>query len=136
MDGEHRTSAADRAAQIALAGVFVALLAYAAVAARAGSAAVPALWSCPLRALAGIPCPGCGLTRALVAALRGDLAASLRFHPLGPVVLATLAWLAWHAARGLARGERLRLSAGAGWTLLAVLGACWVAKLLAPPAAW
>ena len=30
----------------------------------------------------GIPCPGCGMTRALRALLRLDLAAAFAFHPL------------------------------------------------------
>ena len=49
---------------------------------------------CPSAALLGIPCPGCGLTRATLAVLRGDFAAALRFHPLvfllAPVYLSLL----------------------------------------------
>jgi hypothetical protein len=45
-----------------------------------------AIWSdfplCPLAGTLGVPCPGCGLTRATMALLRGDLAGALRFHPL------------------------------------------------------
>ena len=37
---------------------------------------------CVYRALLGISCPGCGLTHALLALLRFDLAASLTYHPL------------------------------------------------------
>jgi len=37
---------------------------------------------CPLASTFGIPCPGCGLTRATLALLRGDIHAALRFHPL------------------------------------------------------
>ena len=37
---------------------------------------------CPLAGIFGIPCPGCGLTRASLAALRGDFGAALHFHPL------------------------------------------------------
>jgi len=46
--------------------------------------------SCTLRAITGLPCPGCGLTRGLLAALRGDLAEAFRMHPLfwlAPVIL-------------------------------------------------
>jgi hypothetical protein len=46
--------------------------------------------SCPLRALTGIPCPTCFLTRATAAALTGDLAASVRWHAFGPVAAALL----------------------------------------------
>ncbi|MGE0786838.1 MAG: DUF2752 domain-containing protein [Sandaracinaceae bacterium] len=41
---------------------------------------------CPSRALLGIPCPGCGLTRATAACLTGDLHAMLHFHPLAPII--------------------------------------------------
>lgn len=41
---------------------------------------------CPTRGLLGIPCPGCGLTRATQAILVGDLHGMLHFHPLAPIV--------------------------------------------------
>ena len=37
---------------------------------------------CPLASSFGIPCPGCGLTRATLALLHGDVRAALHFHPL------------------------------------------------------
>jgi hypothetical protein len=42
---------------------------------------------CPLRAVTGIPCPSCGLTRALAHLERGHLAAALKFHPFSPLIL-------------------------------------------------
>jgi hypothetical protein len=41
---------------------------------------------CPSRALFGLPCPGCGLTRATMAALGGDFAGMLHYHPLAPIM--------------------------------------------------
>jgi len=41
---------------------------------------------CPTAFFFGVPCPGCGLTRATLALLRGDFAAALRFHPLAPLL--------------------------------------------------
>jgi hypothetical protein len=43
--------------------------------------------TCPSRVLLGIPCPGCGLTRATRAMLSLDWAAMWRFHPLAPVIV-------------------------------------------------
>ena len=37
---------------------------------------------CPIRYLFGVCCPGCGMTRALRAVLRLDLAAAFYYHPL------------------------------------------------------
>ena len=37
---------------------------------------------CPIRFFTGIPCLGCGTTRAILAALRLDFKAAFRFHPL------------------------------------------------------
>ena len=50
-------------------------------------------WTCPLRALTGIPCPTCFLSRATSAALTGDLSGSLQWHAFGPIAAATL--LGW-----------------------------------------
>ena len=48
------------------------------------------LYKCPLRALFGIPCPLCGITRALFSVLHGDFAAAFYYHPLWPVVVILL----------------------------------------------
>ena len=37
---------------------------------------------CPIYAVSGLKCPGCGMTRAYAAVLRGDLTAATAFHPL------------------------------------------------------
>jgi hypothetical protein len=37
---------------------------------------------CPTALFLGIPCPGCGLTRATLALMRGDVGAAVRLHPL------------------------------------------------------
>lgn len=41
---------------------------------------------CVFRLMTGIPCPGCGMTRAWLAALRLDFAAAFAYHPLFWVV--------------------------------------------------
>ncbi|WPX10095.1 DUF2752 domain-containing protein [Anaerocellum danielii] len=42
---------------------------------------------CLLKTLWGIPCPGCGMTRALLAVLKGNLLAAFYYHPLWVVVI-------------------------------------------------
>lgn len=37
---------------------------------------------CPMASSFGIPCPGCGLTRATLAMLHGDVRGALLLHPL------------------------------------------------------
>ena len=44
-------------------------------------------WDCPFFRLTGIPCPGCGLSRATLLLLKGDLTGSLRFHAFAPIFL-------------------------------------------------
>lgn len=43
---------------------------------------------CIFRGITGLPCPGCGLTRSIVAAVHGDMAKSFSFHRLGLMTLA------------------------------------------------
>ena len=45
---------------------------------------------CLFRFFTGLPCPGCGLTRAFFSLIRGDFRASMRFHALLLPVLFTL----------------------------------------------
>lgn len=47
--------------------------------------------SCFIRAAFGIPCPGCGSTRAIGALCHGDIKKALEFHPLIFITLALIA---------------------------------------------
>lgn len=54
---------------------------------------------CIVRFVAGVSCPGCGLTRAWLCALRFDFDAALAFHPLfWSVPLVVLAAIAYDCA--------------------------------------
>ncbi len=50
-------------------------------------------WPCPLHEGLGLPCPGCGLSRATASLLRGDWPGALAIHPFAPLVLVVLAML-------------------------------------------
>lgn len=57
------------------------------------SAKLPA-WHSPFHAVFGIPDPGCGLSRAIVALLRGDWQTSLTFHAFAPFFVIALSLIA------------------------------------------
>lgn len=94
---------------------------------------------CPFRLLTGLPCPGCGLTRSLVCLLHGDLATSVAFHPLGPLV--ALALIGFILAEACARARpalrdgpwqwslALRLRSAAPWATLAAFLLVWIVRL-------
>src|SRR5690606_37698306 len=48
---------------------------------------------CPTRLFFGLPCPGCGLTRATLAMLSLDLPEMLRLHPLAPIMAPVVGWV-------------------------------------------
>jgi hypothetical protein len=73
--------------------------------------------ACPFRTVTGIPCPLCGMTRAVVATVHGHLLESLRFNPAGIlVVLAAIALVAG------VRLERLRVPP---WLLVGLGALLW-----------
>jgi hypothetical protein len=52
------------------------------------------VWVCAFRELTGLPCPGCGMTRAMSALCKGQLERALSYHPLSPLVFVALLMLA------------------------------------------
>src|SRR3978361_1236161 len=61
---------------------------------------------CPLAGVLGIPCPGCGLTRATLALLHGDVRGAFHLHPMVFVLTPVFACTAGAAAFGYVRGPR------------------------------
>ena len=53
--------------------------------------------ACPLYAMTGLWCPGCGMTRATHAVLRGDIGAAFGFNLFFPLFLGAIlvGWVAW-----------------------------------------
>lgn len=50
-------------------------------------------WECVFFRATGVPCPGCGLTRACLLLLKGEVPASVRFHAFAPVFVFLIAIL-------------------------------------------
>ena len=85
----------------------VAAAAWGLCALQAATGAGEGLTLCPFKLVTGHDCPGCGMGRAVVAAMRGRWGESLAFHPLGAPLLAVwTAWLLWAAVRS-ARQRRV-----------------------------
>lgn len=94
-------------------------------------------WPCPLMGATGLPCPGCGLSRATAALLRGDWQTSLAFHAFAPVAVLALALLAGSAllpeaqrGRFIRKVEGFERSTRLSAVLLVGLVVYWLARLL------
>jgi hypothetical protein len=61
---------------------------------------------CPMAGVLGLPCPGCGLTRATIALARGDFRGALHLHPLVWLISPIFGWAVASAAYGFVRGPR------------------------------
>ncbi len=73
---------------------------------------------CPMVMVTGLPCPGCGLTRAGFALLRLDLAGAYRIHPFIYPIAGYIAVFGWNRyIMGRRMGKKLK----AGLTELMVL---------------
>lgn len=94
---------------------------------------------CPSATLLGIPCPGCGLTRATLALLRGDVRGALALHPLVFILAPLFAGFMGAAALSYVRGPRSRAPwvasravhrtlTALGWLLLVSVVTVWAAR--------
>lgn len=50
-------------------------------------------WQCPFLHVLGIPCPGCGLSRAISALIRNDWQTSIQYHALASFFLIGLVFI-------------------------------------------
>ena len=94
-------------------------------------------WECPFFRLTGIPCPGCGLSRASILLLRGEVAESFRFHALAPIFLFAILALFLSVVLpksmvqpAIARAELAERKTGLTVLILAGLILYWLARLL------
>ena len=79
------------AISVTLSGIFVASLLLPLPGSDGSIAHLPSL--CPFYNITGLPCPGCGLTRAFVSLGHGQWLESLHWHPLGWLIALVLACL-------------------------------------------
>ena len=83
---------------------------------------------CPIKFLTGVSCPGCGMTRAWIAALSGQFDLAMVYHPLFwtiPLIVVTAMFR-----------ERIprRLYIGMLIVCMVALLAVWVARMFLPDA--
>lgn len=98
-------------------------------------------WECPFLRLTGVPCPGCGLTSAIMLLLQGEIHASIRFHAFAPifligiVIVVLAALLPKSLIQPVISGtELLERQKGLSVIVLSGLILYWLARLLAFPA--
>jgi hypothetical protein len=90
---------------------------------------------CGVLARTGIPCPMCGITRALAFALRGELGHAFRLNPAAPIAVVGLFLVAvgllTRAGLGRALGPQAGMRFGEGlrrgaWIYAAIGAAVWI----------
>lgn len=64
---------------------------------------------CPLLRYVGIPCPGWGLTRSLMAIGRGDLSQAIAYHLFGPVFFGMFVIADLHLVLELINNRKIRV---------------------------
>ncbi|HEX4949481.1 MAG TPA: DUF2752 domain-containing protein [Blastocatellia bacterium] len=98
------------------------------------------IWRCPMLHTLGIPCPGCGLTRATLAFLHGDWRQGLTLHAFGlfmPLVLVLISGglLPAHLKQQyIFQVEKIESRTGIVALLLLALVGYWLVRLLIFPA--
>ena len=95
-------------------------------------AGLPSL--CSFHQVTGLPCPGCGLTRAVVCCAHGLWSEALFFHPLGPLAFAIIIGLPAVSIVNILWPGRLaapssRVMNSAGWTVALLLLIVWLARM-------
>lgn len=81
--------------------------------------------ACPFHTASGLPCPGCGMTRAFLLLGQLRIGAALAAHPLAPGLLLAMLW----TLIGAPGRTRIARDAAATASLALVVGV-WLARLL------
>lgn len=94
---------------------------------------------CGFRFATGRPCPGCGMTRAMIFLLHGDPLLSLRSHPLGVPLAAWGLCMVGGAVLGVRRGIdpvwdwHRRRAVRVIWGFILLLTAVWIVRTFVVP---
>jgi len=89
---------------------------------------------CIFRWLSDIPCPFCGMTRALKAGFDGNLLQALLYNPLLLIWFGYLGLWLWSGLQGGYKATRAVFFNHR--TLIALIGLTWASKLLTPQVYW
>lgn len=94
-------------------------------------------WRSPIHAVLGLPDPGCGLSRAIVALLHGDWRTSLTFHAFAPLFVVALSLITVTAVLPPKQRDKVvafveNLERRTGMTAFFLIGLViyWLARLL------
>ena len=98
------------------------------------------LWECPFFKVTGLPCPGCGLTRACLLLVQGDVQAAMKFHAFAPVfvILISMMMIATVLPKTVTepliqKAETLERKTGVTLIIFSGLILYWLARLLWSP---
>ncbi|MBX3414001.1 MAG: DUF2752 domain-containing protein [Pirellulales bacterium] len=91
---------------------------------------------CYWRAVSGLPCPGCGLTRCFISMAHGELSRAWSFQPVGCLLFLGVvfqipyrAWQIWRLRRG--QGDQPpRWLVVAAWLFVPAFFVQWIGRLL------
>jgi hypothetical protein len=100
-------------------------------------------WECAFFRVTGLPCPGCGLTRACLLLLKGEVQASIKFHAFAPIFILFIALLITCTLMPgtliepfISKAETLERRTGITIIILGGLILYWLARLLLFPTAF
>jgi uncharacterized protein DUF2752 len=100
-------------------------------------------WECAFFRATGVPCPGCGLTRACLLLLKGQLRTSIKFHAFAPIFVVLIAMLIvctllprTATESFINKAETVERQTGVTILILGGLILYWLARLLLFPTAF
>lgn len=64
-------------------------------------------WQCPIRHGLGVPCPGCGLSRATLELLQGHFDHAVKIHAFAPIALGVAGVILWTIVLPTSRRSKL-----------------------------